>query len=68
MFYNKNVPGPERIVRILAGAMALVFAAMNWGDSAIAVGSGLMGFMLAMSGFVGYCPICHMAGRDPLEQ
>lgn len=63
MFYLKNVPGKERIVRILTGMAAFVFAAMNWGVSNFAVGAGIIGAMLAMTGLMGFCPVCAMAGR-----
>ena len=63
MFYVKNVPNWERILRIVIGMMALVFAAMNWGSSNLAVWAGIMGAMLAMTGLVGFCPMCAMVGR-----
>lgn len=63
MLYVKNVPNWERALRLIAGAMALVFAIMNWGASTVAVGAGVMGLILAMTGLVGFCPMCAMAGR-----
>lgn len=63
MFYVKNVPGWERTLRLIMGVMALVFAAMSWGSSALAVGVGVMGAMLAMTGLIGFCPMCAMIGR-----
>lgn len=63
MFYVKNVPTWERILRIVMGVVALVFAVMNWGTSGLAVGVGIMGAMLAMTGLVGFCPMCAMVGR-----
>ncbi|MDN3576696.1 DUF2892 domain-containing protein [Chitinimonas viridis] len=63
MFYVKNVPNWERILRIVMGAMALVFAAMNWGISNLAVGMGIMGAVMAMTGLVGFCPMCALVGR-----
>ena len=63
MFYVKNVPNWERILRIVIGMMALVFAAMNWGSSNLGVWEGIMGAMLAMTGLVGFCPMCAMVGR-----
>lgn len=63
MFYLKNVPNWERILRIVMGVVALVFAVMNWGASNLAVGAGIMGAMLAMTGLVGFCPMCAMVGR-----
>ena len=63
MFYAKNVPTWERILRVMMGIAALGFAAMNWGVSGIAVGMGLMGAILSMTGLMGFCPMCAMMGR-----
>lgn len=63
MFYTKNVPGWERALRIVMGMMGLGFAYLNWGESALAVGMGIMGAMLAMTGLMGFCPMCAMVGR-----
>ncbi|MCX7173583.1 MAG: DUF2892 domain-containing protein [Proteobacteria bacterium] len=63
MFYVKNVPTWERVLRVVMGMMALAFAAMNWGVSGLAVGMGIMGAMLAMTGLFGFCPMCAMVGR-----
>ncbi|HBP6529885.1 DUF2892 domain-containing protein [Pseudomonas aeruginosa] len=63
MFYVKNVPNWERALRIVAGLMAFAFAAISWGTSNLAVGAGIMGAMLAMTGLVGFCPMCALAGR-----
>lgn len=63
MFYVKNVPNWERALRLLMGLLALGFAAMNWGTSGLAMGAGVVGAMLAMTGLVGFCPMCAMVGR-----
>lgn len=63
MLYVKNVPNWERALRIAMGLMALAFAAMNWGTSNLAVGAGVMGAVLAVTGLVGFCPMCAMVGR-----
>ncbi|MES2402418.1 MAG: DUF2892 domain-containing protein [Pseudomonadota bacterium] len=63
MLYAKNVPAWERALRIIMGLMALGFAAMNWGGSAWAVGAGIMGAVLSMTGLIGFCPMCAMVGR-----
>ena len=62
MFYVKNVPAWERVLRIVMGLMALGFAVMSWGQS-MAMGAGIMGAMLSISGLFGYCPMCAMVGR-----
>ncbi len=63
MFYAKNVPGWERVVRIIMGLMGIAYAVMNWGVSGLAVGMGVMGAMLAVTGLIGFCPMCAMVGR-----
>ena len=63
MFYVKNVPTWERVARIIMGLMALGFAVMNWGGSPLAIGAGVMGAVLSMTGLFGFCPMCAMVGR-----
>lgn len=63
MFYVKNIPTWERILRVLMGIAGLAFAVANWGVSGMAVGIGAMGAMLAMTGLFGFCPMCAMVGR-----
>jgi hypothetical protein len=63
MFYTKNVPGWERVLRVIMGLMSLAYAVMNWGVSGLAVAMGVMGVMLAMTGLIGFCPMCAMVGR-----
>lgn len=63
MFYVKNVPNWERALRLIMGLLGLAYAAMNWGVSGFAVGMGIMGAVLAMTGVLGFCPMCAMVGR-----
>jgi len=63
MFYVKNVLVWERVVRLVVGAAALVFVAMNWGTSSLSVAIGVTGAVLALTGLVGFCPMCAMVGR-----
>ncbi|TAK89408.1 MAG: DUF2892 domain-containing protein [Aquabacterium sp.] len=63
MFYVKNVPNWERAIRLIMGALALAYAAANWGGAGWAVGAGAMGVMTAMTGLIGFCPMCAMVGR-----
>jgi hypothetical protein len=67
MLYVKNVPGWERALRIVMGLAGLAVAAMNWGSAPLAVGAGLMGAMLALTGLFGFCPMCAMVGRKPAK-
>jgi len=63
MFYVKNVPLWERVLRSLAGVALIVFGAVQFGMTT----SGFMvigtGIMVAFTGFVGFCPACALVGR-----
>lgn len=63
MFYVKNVPNWERVLRVIVGLMSLSYAVMNWSGSSLAIGAGVIGAMLAMTGLFGFCPMCAMVGR-----
>lgn len=62
MFYVKNLPAWERLLRTAGGAIMMIYAisglegAAMWLFSAAGVG-------LALSGLIGFCPMCAMAGR-----
>lgn len=62
MFYSKNLPVWERLVRSLA-ALAMAYCAYrNWGTPAAyvwAVGGAVTG----LTSVVGFCPMCAFAGR-----
>ena len=63
MIYAKNVPGVERIIRVLAG-LALVAAGLI-GMKGMPLGYLLTasGAVAVLTGFVGFCPMCALAGR-----
>lgn len=64
MWYRKNVPATERVVRVALGVAVAGAATWVWG-----VGAGrttlfvLSGVTLAATGFVGFCPMCALVGR-----
>ncbi|HDR9482939.1 TPA: DUF2892 domain-containing protein [Burkholderia aenigmatica] len=62
MFYVKNVPAWERVVRIVLGAVVAVLA-LAWlkGVAGIVVAVAAAG--IVVSGMVGFCPACAMVGR-----
>jgi len=67
MFYTKNVPAFERIVRSLLGlALAAVALFMYFQHASFAWLSILLllsGLFIAVTGFIGWCPACAMVGR-----
>ena len=63
MIYRKNVPGWERALRVILGAIMI-------GYGLVGLPSGPLGYLVAASGvvailtgFVGFCPMCAMVGR-----
>lgn len=63
MFYVKNVPAFERILRIMLGAAMIALGfwmAKGPMITALVAGSGLIA---ALTGFFGFCPMCAMVGR-----
>ena len=68
MFYLKrNVPVMERGLRVAAG-IAVAALAFVYAPSAIRVYAGIAGgLVIAVTGLVGYCPMCAMIGRKPVE-
>lgn len=63
MYFKTNLPGWERAIRFAMGitvaALAYLYApnsVMTW------IGIG-MGVMFAVTGFIGFCPMCAMVGR-----
>ena len=65
MLYAKNLPGWERALRIVIGLAALVFAVAGWRTAGFGLGVAvaLVGAMLALTGLLGFCPMCAMVGR-----
>jgi len=63
LYLKTNLPGWERAIRV---AIGVIVAAMAYQFATGALGSGIgigTGFMLAVTGFVGFCPMCAMVGR-----
>ncbi|MFZ6843270.1 YgaP family membrane protein [Undibacterium sp. RuTC16W] len=62
MLYVKNVPGWERVLRILAGVIAIA-ASIYFFDGKLALMLALSAAGMVMSGLFGFCPMCAMVGR-----
>jgi hypothetical protein len=64
VFYFKvNVPGWERLLRVAAGVAVAILAAMYATAPAVMWTGVAGGFMFALTGLVGFCPMCAMVGR-----
>jgi hypothetical protein len=60
-FYRKNIGGLHQAVRVAAG-IAVVVAALVYLAGSAAWLVALAGAGFALTGLVGYCPMCAMAG------
>ncbi|MGF7000532.1 YgaP family membrane protein [Paraburkholderia sp. GAS32] len=67
MFYVKNVPGWERIIRVLLGSLAIVLAIVFL-QSLTAVIVSIAAIGIVASGLVGFCPACALVGRKLARQ
>lgn len=63
MFYVQNLPNWERAMRVGMGLVLIAIAIVYLGKTAMGFGAGAMGVMAAMSGMMGFCPACALAGR-----
>ena len=69
MFYRKNLPGRERAMRAVGGAVMIAYGL--FGMPGLPGMSGAMaGYLIAgtgvvaiLTGFFGFCPMCAMVGR-----
>lgn len=63
MFYFKNLPGWERLLRIGLGIALVIYLLARgvsepWSWVAVAVIA-----ILVLTGLIGFCPACALAGR-----
>lgn len=63
MFYTKNVPGWERVVRSIGGIAMIVGGLMGMPGTLTGKLLAMGGLMVVATGFVGFCPACAMLGR-----
>jgi Protein of unknown function (DUF2892) len=65
MFYAKNVPVWERVLRVAAGVLMIACGLRGPGLAGGVVGDVIAasGAVTLLTGFIGFCPMCAMAGR-----
>jgi len=68
MFYRKNVGPKERAVRAAAGISMVAGSLFLFGTAPLGLGLAAGGACFALTGLVGFCPACALAGRRPLER
>jgi len=60
-FYRKNIGSLHQVVRVVIGVVAAV-AALVWLTAPVSYLGAVAGVGLALSGLLGYCPMCAATG------
>jgi Protein of unknown function (DUF2892) len=63
MFYRKNLAGWERAVRVVGGVAMIAGGLLGLSGTPIGYLFACSGVVTALTGFVGFCPMCAMVGR-----
>lgn len=63
MFYIKNLPRWKRITRVIAGTAMIACGIMGLKGLAIGYLIASVGALTAITGFIGFCPMCSFAVR-----
>jgi hypothetical protein len=63
MFYRKNLPGWERAMRAVGGVVMVACGLFGLSGMPIGYLIAGAGLVTALTGFVGFCPMCAMVGR-----
>jgi hypothetical protein len=67
MLYRRNVGSKESLVRVLAGALVAGGALARFGVAPTGLALAGAGLAAALTGLVGWCPACALAGRRPAD-
>lgn len=67
MVYRKNMGSKESWARVIGGVLIVACALTQIGLTPLGLVLAVSGALTALTGLVGYCPACSMAGRKPPE-
>lgn len=67
MLYRKNMDSGERWVRVIGGALIVACSLTQIGPTLLGLVLATAGVLTALTGLIGFCLACAMAGRKPLE-
>ena len=63
MFYRKNLPTWERVLRTAVGVATMAYGALALPAAPLGYLIMATGATAILTGFVGFCPMCAMVGR-----
>jgi hypothetical protein len=63
MLYRKNIYSWEQALRVIGGGAMAGGGLFLSGGGLVGYGMAAAGALLAVTGFVGWCPACAMVGR-----
>ncbi len=67
MLYAKNLPLVERMARVLGGTALIAWGLMGMKGWPLGYVLAASGVVAVLTGFVGFCPMCALAGRRTLR-
>ena len=67
MLYRKNMGSKESWARMIGGALIVACSLTQIGTTLLGLALAASGALTALTGLIGFCPACAMAGRKPLE-
>ena len=67
MLYRKNMGVRESWARVIGGALIVACSLTQIGLTPLGSVLAIGGALTALTGLVGFCPACAMAGRKSLE-
>lgn len=63
MFFQKNLPQWERLLRACLGLLVAALGFLAAPDTSMTWVAYASGALLAITGLIGFCPMCALAGR-----
>ena len=67
MFYRKNMGSKESWARVIGGTLVVACSLTQIGLTPLGLVLAASGAFTALTGLVGFCPACALAGRKALE-
>ena len=64
MKFRKNVARPERLARVLGGALLVACGLVGLHASLAGLALAAAGAVAVLTGLLRYCPACDLAGRS----